>query len=157
MRFRFPGREGVRWVEGLPEGWERKAVSEAIEYHIGGGWGQDEFQGDFMLPAYVIRGTDIPKLQQGNSLEVPFRFHTKINLSSRKLQEGDLVFEVSGGSKGQPGGRSLLITSKILESMVNSVMRPKVDEHNSVRLEILDPAEKEIIIFFISSQSGTLK
>lgn len=123
VRFRFPGWEEVRVVDGLPEGWERKQIGEVIDYHIGGGWGQDEFQGDFMLPAYVIRGTDIPKLQQGNGLEVPFRFHTKSNLSSRKLQEGDLVFEVSGGSKGQPVGRSLLITSKILDYFgANDVM-----------------------------------
>ena len=35
----------------------------------------------------------------------------------RKLAAGDIVFEVSGGSKGQPVGRTLLITPELLASL----------------------------------------
>ena len=38
------------------------------------------------------------------------------------LQAGDLVFEVSGGSKGQPVGRSLLITNNLLDQFKQNVI-----------------------------------
>ena len=38
------------------------------------------------------------------------------------MQPGDIVFEVSGGSKGQPIGRSLLITEKILNQLGQSAI-----------------------------------
>ena len=57
-------------------------------------------------------------VRKGDLLNVPFRYHKESNLKSRKLLTGDIVFEVSGGSKGrgQPVGRSLLITERILSS-----------------------------------------
>lgn len=116
VRMRFPGWEGAKFGEdGVPEGWRKVPVEEIIEYHIGGGWGNDDVDGDYVQPAFVIRGTDIPKLKTGSAESVPFRYHTVSNFKSRRLQENDLVFEVSGGSKGQPVGRSLLVTNKILE------------------------------------------
>jgi len=36
VRFRFPGWGGVKVVDGLPEGWERKKIGEVCET-IGGG------------------------------------------------------------------------------------------------------------------------
>lgn len=116
VRMRFPGWEGAKFgEEGVPEGWRKVPVEEIIEYHIGGGWGNDDVSGDYVQPAFVIRGTDIPKLKTGSAESVPFRYHSVSNFKSRRLQENDLVFEVSGGSKGQPVGRSLLVTDKILE------------------------------------------
>lgn len=116
VRMRFPGWEGAKFGEdGVPEGWRKVPVEEIIEYHIGGGWGNDDVSGDYVQPAFVIRGTDIPKLKTGSAESVPFRYHSVSNFKSRRLQENDLVFEVSGGSKGQPVGRSLLVTDKILE------------------------------------------
>lgn len=116
VHFRFPGHERVRrGADGLPEGWRRVPLEDLIEHHIGGGWGKDDAESDFVHPAFVIRGTDIPKLKAGAVDNVPYRFHTASNLGSRKLIENDIVFEVSGGSKGQPVGRSLLVTGKILD------------------------------------------
>jgi len=65
-------------------------------------------------PAWVIRGTDIPDARSCNFSKAPFRYHTKSNLTSRRLVPGDIVFEVSGGSKGQPLGRSLYVSSELL-------------------------------------------
>lgn len=53
---------------------------------------------------------------------MPFRYHKSSNLRSRKLIPGDIIFEVSGGSKGQPLGRSLLVTEKLLSAFDNDVM-----------------------------------
>jgi type I restriction enzyme S subunit len=38
------------------------------------------------------------------------------------MQAGDIVFEVSGGSKGQPVGRSILVTEKMLQQFGKPVM-----------------------------------
>ena len=59
----------------------------------------------------------IAKLQN-----VPHRFHTVSNLRSRRLQTGDILFEVSGGSKGQLVGRTLLVTPQLLSAFGNDAV-----------------------------------
>lgn len=115
VRLRFPGHERVKIIKGVPEGWEVKRMSEVIEYYIGGGWGEDNEDLNHPVGAFVIRGTDIPNLKAGKFNEPPFRFHKSSNYESRALTVADIVFEVSGGSKDQLLGRSLLITDGILK------------------------------------------
>jgi type I restriction enzyme S subunit len=89
-------------------------LKDCLSFYIGGGWGEEEYKEGFTEAAFVIRGTDIPNAKKGEVLSVPFRYHKESNLASRSMKAGDIVFEVSGGSKGQPVGRSLLITEKML-------------------------------------------
>ncbi|MCM5570494.1 restriction endonuclease subunit S [Burkholderiaceae bacterium FT117] len=70
----------------------------------------------------MIRGTDIPGALIGNVQSVPRRFHKISNLKSRKLEVGDLIFEVSGGSKDQPVGRSLYCSDRLLASIGGNVI-----------------------------------
>jgi type I restriction enzyme S subunit len=58
----------------------------------------------------------------GDVATVPIRFHKKSNLRSRALQLNDIVFEVSGGSKGQPVGRALIINQRLLSRFPDPVM-----------------------------------
>ncbi|MEI6651824.1 MAG: hypothetical protein WCL42_04515, partial [Chlorobiaceae bacterium] len=120
VKFRFPGHEQARFVESplgrIPEGWEVKSLGELILEHIGGGWGSDVENDKHTEPAWVIRGTDIPEGRVCNFSKVPFRYHSMSNLKSRRLKLGDIVFEVSGGSKGQPLGRTLFISSELLDA-----------------------------------------
>ena len=95
---------------------------ELVSYNIGGGWGTDVVKPDSSSIGYVIRGTDIPRVAVGDVSTVPRRFHKASNLASRVLRPGDIVFEVSGGSKGQPVGRALQITERLLSSFDNDVM-----------------------------------
>lgn len=97
-------------------------IKDCLSFYIGGGWGEEEYKEGFTAPAFVIRGTDIPKVSKGEIEGVPFRFHKESSLASRNLQEGDIVFEVSGGSKSQPVGRSLIITDKLLQQLGNPLM-----------------------------------
>jgi type I restriction enzyme, S subunit len=115
VRLHFPGHEKIKITKSVPEGWDVKRIGEIIEYYIGGGWGEDNEDINHSVGAFVIRGTDIPNLKAGKFNEPPFRFHKISNYESRKLKVGDIVFEVSGGSKDQLLGRSLLITKGILE------------------------------------------
>ena len=71
---------------------------------------------DHTEPAWVIRGTDIPDARSSQVADVPHRFHTVSNLRTRRLEAGDILFEVSGGSKGQPVGRTLLVTPQLLSA-----------------------------------------
>jgi type I restriction enzyme S subunit len=97
-------------------------IKDCLDYYIGGGWGEDEYKEGFSEPAFVIRGTDFPNVRKGDIDSVPYRYHKISNLSSRKLNAGDLVFEVSGGSKDQPVGRSLLLTEKLINQFSKPVM-----------------------------------
>ncbi|WP_139018911.1 restriction endonuclease subunit S [Actinomyces sp. oral taxon 175] len=93
-----------------------------VSHHIGGGWGTETPNPTSDTPAYVIRGTDIPRVAVGDLRSVPLRFHKSSNLASRSLQAGDIVFEVSGGSKGQPVGRALYVTDELLARFDHPVM-----------------------------------
>ncbi|MCX6250555.1 MAG: restriction endonuclease subunit S [Bacteroidetes bacterium] len=100
----------------------KEYIKDCLAFYIGGGWGEEEYKEGFTEPAYVIRGTDIPDAKKGEIGRIPFRYHKESNLASRKMQEGDIVFEVSGGSKGQSVGRSLMITDKFLTQFKHSAM-----------------------------------
>ena len=114
VHFHFPGHEHVKIIDGLPEGWKRSAPSRIIAKHIGGGWGKDQPQGKEGEPAFVIRGTDIPRVESGDISSVGLRFHSATSLLSRVLVPYDIVFEVSGGSSSQPIARTLLLTEERL-------------------------------------------
>lgn len=91
-------------------------------HEIGGGWGNDEETNEFCKAAYVIRGTDIDQLPFGRLENIPFRYHKKSNLASRKLQDGDIIFEVSGGSSYEGVAKTLLVTDELLKQFDNAVM-----------------------------------
>lgn len=126
VKFRYPGHEDVSLVDSalgpIPEGWTVHPFSDVVGYHIGGGWGAEQEEPGSNEPAYVIRGTDIPRVAKSDVSTIPFRFHREANLRSRKLEYGDIVFEVSGGSKGQPVGRALLVRQPLLDAFDAPVM-----------------------------------
>ena len=119
---RFPGYENTPIIDGVPQGWEKVSLGELIEYEIGGGWGEDQPTEKCDLPAYVIRGTDLYDVTHGNAKSIPYRFHAKSNLDSRKLQDGDIVFEVSGGSKNEGVARTALITEALIDFLGGDVI-----------------------------------
>ena len=110
------------WFGEPASSWKIVSLRDVIKSYIGGGWGKEEPDKKYSGSAYVIRGTDIPKASVGDVSTCPLRYHTPSNLKTRVLQDGDLVFEVSGGSKGQPVGRSLLVTSKFLDQFNQNII-----------------------------------
>jgi len=118
VEFRFPGHEKGTLVDSplgkIPEGWEARPVGSVLAFHIGGGWGQETPNEDSPNAAFVIRGTDIPDARTMRVVKCPLRYHTSSNIRSRRLLANDLVFEVSGGSKGQPVGRCLFVSDRLL-------------------------------------------
>ena len=119
---RFPGYENTPIIDGVPQGWKKLPLGVLIEYEIGGGWGEEQPTEKCDLPAYVIRGTDLYDVTHGNAKSIPYRFHAKSNLDSRKLQDGDIVFEVSGGSKNEGVARTALITEALIDFLGGDVI-----------------------------------
>ena len=132
-------------VSGIPKGWNEYALGELISYHIGGGWGKEIEEDVFSDQAYVIRGTDMDNLPLGSIENVPFRWHKKSNLKSRKLQDGDIIFEVSGGSSYEGVAKTILITDGLLKQFDSDVMcasfcklmRPKTIDYSYVLILFL--------------------
>ena len=120
--FRFPGHENTKIVDGVPKGWEKKPFGSIIGYEIGGGWGADAKSSNEIIPAYVIRGTDIRDLNIGVWNELPYRFHQESNYRARQLMHNDIVFEVSGGSKNEGVAKTYLVQQELLDKLGNQVI-----------------------------------
>lgn len=98
----------------MPKGWELKPFGSLLENTIGGDWGKEEEDEKHTENVFVFRGTDLPNVQTNEFDAIPKRYIAKNKLKSRKAKYGDIIIEVSGGSKNQPTGRSLLITKNLL-------------------------------------------
>lgn len=96
-------------------------IKDCLAFYIGGGWGEEDYKEKFTEPAYVIRGTDVPDARGGNVSGIPLRFHKSSNLESRKMQVGDIVFEISNGQINNIG-RTVLISKRLLGQFDQPVM-----------------------------------
>lgn len=89
VHFRFPGHEHVVVNDGVPEGWERFALSELADFVNGYAFKPTQL-GEYGLP--IVK---IPELRQGvtdrtpksNGELIPEKFH---------IRDGDLLFSWSG-------------------------------------------------------------
>lgn len=137
VELRYPGHENVPVVDGVPEGWKQYVLKDMISFEIGGGWGEETITGKNEHEAYVIRGTDFEGLSNGNLQNIPLRYHTKSNLSSRTLEDGDILFEVSGGSRTEGVARTI----RIIDSMLTRWNKPVICASFCKRIK---PIDKEI-------------
>lgn len=90
-----------------------KSFRDIIAHAIGGGWGDDEPTGESQ-PVLVIRGADFPEVALQRSGSLPLRHETKKRVSSRSLEPGDIVLEISGGTRDRPTGRTVYVTDDLL-------------------------------------------
>lgn len=118
----FPDRLVESQLGDFPEGWQHVPFGSLLESTIGGDWGKDLPEDDHNEVVSIIRGTDFPDVSSGGIGKVPTRYTTAKKLSSRKLQAGDIVLEVSGGSPTQPTGRSIYISKATLDRFGNPVV-----------------------------------
>lgn len=148
---RFPGYETTPVVNGLPEGWKRLSLRNYLVSHIGGGWGKEFSESSYPIQAAVIRATDIKAIRNGNVKDIPVRWHSEANFQKRELEAGDIVFEVSGGSKETGVGRSLMITEDIL-SMFDG---PVICASFCKRIHLADSDDSALLYWKIRNDSKT--
>lgn len=117
----FPGSFEESELGLVPRGWRLMPFGQLLSHTVGGDWGDEEPNEKNDIKVAIIRGTDIPDLHSGANHRVPIRYTSAKKLLNRKLQHGDIVIEVSGGSKGQPTGRSLYLTEQMLKQFDCSV------------------------------------
>ncbi len=97
------------------ESWERGNFAALIDRTINGDWGKDSATGNFTEMVYCIRGADIPEVKAGNKGKMPTRFILPKNYQAKKLVDGDIVVEISGGSPTQSTGRAAAVSDALLD------------------------------------------
>ncbi|MDW8332463.1 MAG: restriction endonuclease subunit S, partial [Cyclobacteriaceae bacterium] len=88
---------------------------ELFDYVIGGDWGKDpSYQDEHYELAYCIRGSEFKNWSEDKGKTASLRKLKKNSITARKLQEGDILIEISGGGPEQPVGRTVLIDKAVL-------------------------------------------
>lgn len=94
--------------------WKPTELREIVNSIISGAWGNAQPKRN-NIPVKVLRGTDLPNIPLFNLHKTPTRYLSEEKVSAIQLVEGDIVVEMSGGSKDQPTGRIGFITMELLE------------------------------------------
>jgi len=102
--------------ENLPETWKVVRLVTLVAEKKSGDWGI-EFENEGYIGCHVIRGTDFPACEQKDFSTIPFRYVKRTKYESNLPRVGDILIELSGGSKDQPVGRTLLLDEVILSRL----------------------------------------
>ena len=103
--------------EKLPEGWRMGRINDLCLSTLGGDWGKDEPIDNYSAEVYCVRGADIPYVSIGKTTSMPKRYILAKNLENKKLKNGDIVIEISGGTPTQSTGRSFYATDYFLQGI----------------------------------------
>ena len=104
------------WFIDAPKSaeWPRGTFADLIDHTISGDWGKDAPTGNYTEMVYCIRGADIPEVKAGNKGKMPTRYILPKNYAAKKLVDGDIVVEISGGSPTQSTGRAAPVSESLL-------------------------------------------
>lgn len=103
-----------RFVTDTERTYQMGKIGDWLEVNtIGGDWGKENQEGDFYVPVNCIRGTDIADLQMGVPKKTPLRFVTKRKFENIEPKNGDIIFEISGGTESQSTGRATYINDDV--------------------------------------------
>ncbi len=99
----------------IPKDWTWQRLEDTLDFVIGGDWGKDEnFEDRDYGNAYCIRGAEIKNWDEEKGRTASLRKVKLSNIEKRKLIEGDILVEISGGGPEQPVGRTVLIDKSVL-------------------------------------------
>ena len=112
------------WFIDNPENiyWSAGTFRELIQSTLNGDWGKETPTSNNIEKVYCIRGADIPEVKVGNKGKMPTRYILPKNLANKKLEAGDIVVEISGGSPTQSTGRCTAITQSLLDRYDSSMV-----------------------------------
>ncbi|MBX7241601.1 MAG: restriction endonuclease subunit S [Bacteroidia bacterium] len=102
----------------IPNHWVKYKLNEIVIYLIGGIWGDTPTNTNSTQNtlAGVIKATDFKEWYKNKASNATLRSINSHAFSLRKLEENDIVIEISGGSDTQPVGRTLLIDKETIET-----------------------------------------
>ena len=113
-------------------------MREVVRFAIGGGWGSDR-EVDGSVLTRVIRGADFPEASEQNLTNAPLRWEKESKVKTRALSAGDIVLEVSGGTKDRPTGRTVLVTQKMVDESVSPLIPASFCRKVQINREVADP------------------
>ena len=137
--------DGFQMIElgPLPKEWRVVRLGEVVAEIVSGDWGQESPSRD-SVKAYVLRGTDFEGAAQNDLTGTPIRYLRASSIERRKVCPGDLLVELSGGSKDQPTGRVLLIQ----ESLIKGAKYPICFTNFVKRLKLHGCADSEYTAYW---------
>ena len=110
------------FIEEAKEDWEETPFTKWVYETKGGDWGKETPVDEFTQLVQCIRGTDIADLQNGLPKSTPIRYIKEKKFQSIKPEEGDIVFEISGGTETQSTGRCYFINEEIEQLFEHSLV-----------------------------------
>lgn len=101
------------FLEEAKEDWEEGKLGDFVVETVGGEWGKENAEGDFIKPVQCIRGTDIADLNVGLATKTPIRFVKESKFEKIEPRNGDIIMEISGGTENQSTGRVAYINKDV--------------------------------------------
>lgn len=80
---------------------------------VGGDWGKENQEDEYIKAVQCIRGTDIADLNVGIATKTPVRFVKEAKFEKIEPLNGDLILEISGGTENQSTGRVAYVNDGI--------------------------------------------
>ncbi len=148
--------------ENLPDGWRMGTLGEVVEQTIGGDWGKEQPEGNYTHKVLCIRGADTSSLKICRNGQIPIRYILPKKLQNRKLLQGDVVVEISGGTPTQSTGRSAQM-NRIADSYYGCdlicsnfcrVIRPIKPYEDFLYAAFTDLYRREIFFKYENSSNG---
>ncbi len=111
-------------------------LKELFDFVIGGDWGKDaDYKDDNYSLAYCIRGSEFRNWKEEKGKTASLRKIKTSSINTRKLIEGDLIVEISGGGPEQPVGRTVLIDKSVL------AFKPDIPKISTNFLRLIRPTK----------------
>lgn len=101
------------FVVEAKEEWKEGKLGDYVDETIGGEWGKENPEGDFIKPVQCIRGTDIADLSVGLATKTPIRYVKESKFEKIEPRNGDIIMEISGGTENQSTGRVAYINEDV--------------------------------------------
>lgn len=101
----------------LPKNWVETELKNLSNFVIGGDWGKDpneNYDAETEL-VYCIRGSELKNWNTQKGRTASLRKIKPQSLKKRRLQEGDILIEISGGGPEQPVGRTVYIDKQSID------------------------------------------
>lgn len=128
--------------------WKHIELENLFSFVIGGDWGKDLNETNSeLVEVYCIRGSEIRNWDREKGKTAVLRMIAKSSLEKRKLQEGDILVEISGGGPEQPVGRTILIDKEALDYQPEV---PKVCTNFLRLVRLVDDVDKKFVNYFLA-------
>lgn len=87
---------------------------DIIDKFISGDWGTGTATDESPCAVSCVRGADIIPISNSRYVNIPVRYISSLSLKNRRLSEGDIIIEKSGGSPTQSTGRTVFVSKKLV-------------------------------------------